>query len=178
VREHEAKLKELERKLSHETRLSELRDREAMALEQARLAAERESSDLQRRIEREQTAQTAQRDALIKDAASRAQAAQVLHEEEFGHVSRLKGLDMALIDAQARAVVAERTAVQPQLVEALTALGDKALLSEVAQNMILVSLFRGKEAGEILKDVVGGTRFVPALQEALTAKPKAPEPKK
>lgn len=178
VREHEAKLKELERKLSHETRLSELRDREAMALEQARLAAERESSDLQRRIEREQTAQTAQRDALIKDAASRAQAAQVLHEEEFGHVSRLKGLDMALIDAQARAVVAERTAVQPQLVEALTALGDKALLSEVAQNMNLVSLFRGKEAGEILKDVVGGTRFVPALQEALTAKPKAPEPKK
>ena len=97
-----------------------------MALEQARFAAERESSDLQRRIEREQTAQTAQRDALIKDAASRAQAAQFHEEEEFGHVSRPKGLDMALIDAQARAVVAERTAVQPQLVEALTALGDKA----------------------------------------------------
>lgn len=178
VREHEAKLKELERKLSHETRLAELRDREAMAMEQARLSAERESGDLHKRIEREQVAQTAQRDALIKDAASRAQAAQVLHEEEFGHISRMKGLDMALIDAQARAVVAERTAVQPQLVEALTALGDKALLSEVAQNMNLVSLFRGKEAGEILKDVVGGTRFVPALQEALTAKPKTPDPKK
>ena len=85
----------------------------------------------------------------------------------------------ALLDAQARAIVAERTAVQPQLVEALTALGDKNLLSEVAQNMNLVSLFRGKEAGEILKEVVGGTRFAPALQEALTAKPPTkPEPKK
>jgi hypothetical protein len=66
--------------------------------------------------------------------------------------------------------VAERTAVQPQLVEALTALGDKSLLSEVARNMNLVSLFRGKEAGEILKDIVGGSRFVPALTEALEKK--------
>jgi len=65
--------------------------------------------------------------------------------------------------------------VQPQLVEALTALGDKALLTEVAHNMNLISLFRGKEAGEILKDVVGGSRFLPALEAALTAKP-APTP--
>ena len=60
---------------------------------------------------------------------------------------------------------------------ALTALGDKALLSEVAQNMNLVSLFRGKEAGDILKEVVGGTRFAPALQEALSG-PKPAAPKK
>ena len=178
VREHEAKLKELERKLLHETKLTELRDREAMAGEQSRLSAEREANDLRLRIEREIAAQTASREALLKDASTRAQAAQALHEEEFGHLSKLKGLDLALIDAQARAVVAERTAVQPQLVEALTALGDKSLLSEVAQNMNLVSLFRGKEAGEILKEVVGGTRFVPALTEALTSKPKSSEPKK
>ena len=178
VREHESKLRELERKLVHETRLLELRDREAMAREQSQLVAEREASELRLRLDRESAAQSAAREALLKDAATKAQAAQSLHEEEFGHLSRIKGLDMALIDAQARAVVAERTAVQPQLVEALTALGDKTLLGEVAQNMNLVSLFRGKEAGEILKEVVGGTRFVPALQEALTAKPKSPEPKK
>lgn len=181
VRQHEAKLKELERKLSQEARLGELRDREAMAKEQAQLVAEREASDLHRKLERENLAQTASREALLKDAATKAQAAQALHEEEFSHLSRVKGLDMALLDAQARAVVAERSAVQPQLVEALTALGDKALLSEVAQNMNLVSLFRGKEAGEILKEVVGGTRFAPALAEALTAKAKPetrPEPKK
>ena len=74
-------------------------------------------------------------------------------------------------------VVADRTAVQPQLVEALTALGDKALLTEVAHNMNLISLFRGKEAGEILKEIVGSTRFAPALQEALGA-PKPASPKK
>ena len=178
VREHEAKLKELERKLLHETKLTELRDREAMAGEQSRLSAEREANELRLRIEREVAAQTASREALLKDASVRAQAAQALHEEEFGHLSKLKGLDLALIDAQSRAVVAERTAVQPQLVEALTALGDKSLLSEVAQNMNLVSLFRGKEAGEILKEVVGGTRFVPALTEALNSKPKSSDPKK
>jgi hypothetical protein len=50
--------------------------------------------------------------------------------------------------------------------------------TENGMHMNLVSLFRGKEAGEILKEVVGGTRFVPAIQEALTAKPKSPEPKK
>jgi len=179
VREHEAKLKELERKLSQEARLAELRDKEQASKEQSQLVAEREAQELSRRIERDTAAQTAHRDALLKDAATKAQAAQSLHEEEFAHLSRVKGLDMALLDAQARAIVAERTAVQPQLVEALTALGDKNLLSEVAQNMNLVSLFRGKEAGEILKEVVGGTRFVPALQEALTAKPPTkPEPKK
>ena len=185
VREHEAKLKELERKLTHESRLAELRDRETMAREQAQLVSEREAAELQKRIERETVAQAATREALLKDAATKAQAAQALHEEEFSHISRIKGLDMALIETQSRAVVAERTAVQPQLVEALTALGDKTLLGEIAQNMNLVSLFRGKEAGEILKDVVGGTRFVPALTEALSTKQKPetkpdikPEPKK
>jgi hypothetical protein len=43
--------------------------------------------------------------------------------------------------------------------------------------MNLVSLFRGKEAGDILKEVVGGARFLPALQEALSG-PKPAAPKK
>lgn len=169
VREHEAKLKDLERKLQHEARLSELRDREQAAREQAQFSAEREAAELARRLERDTLAQGAHREALLKDATTKAQAAQALHEEEFAHLSRVKSLDLTLIETQSRAVVAERTAVQPQLVEALTALGDKSLLSEVAQNMNLVSLFRGKEAGAILREVVGG-RFDTTLTNTLPKK--------
>lgn len=176
AKEREAQLAELVRKLAHEARLAELRERELTAREQTDLAATREQTELLARLAREAHTRAAQLEALGKDAAARAAAAQVVHQEEIEHLSRVRQLEIALIEAQSRAVVAERTAVQPQLVEALTALGDKALLAEVAQNMNLVSLLRGKEAGEILKEIVGGTRFAPALAEALGgAKPTGPK---
>jgi len=154
------------------------RERETVLREQSDLLATREQTELRAKLERESATRAAQLEALGKDASARAAAAQTLHQEEVEHLTRVRQLEIALIEAQSRAVVADRTAVQPQLVEALTALGDKALLTEVAQNMNLISLFRGKEAGEILKEVVGGTRFAPALQEALSSsRPPAP-PKK
>jgi hypothetical protein len=53
--------------------------------------------------------------------------------------------------------VAERQAIQPALVEALSGLGDKLLLSEVASNMNLVSLFKGKDVATLFSDILGGT---------------------
>jgi hypothetical protein len=175
-KERELQLAEHARKLAHEARLAELRERELVLREQGELTAAREQSELRAKLEREAALRAANLDALAKDAAARAAAAQALHQEEVEHLSKVRQLEILLLEAQARAVVADRTAVQPQLVEALTALGDKALLAEVAQNMNLVSLFRGKEAGEILKEIVGGTRFAPALQEALS--PSKPTTKK
>jgi hypothetical protein len=46
----------------------------------------------------------------------------------------------------------------------MTALGDKLLLTEVAQNMNLVSLFKGKDVGTILGEVLGGTKVMPTLR--------------
>lgn len=176
TKEREAQLAELIRKLAHEARLAELRERELVLREQTDLTAAREQTDLRAKLEREAQTRAAQLEALGKEALARAAAAQAMHHEEIEHLTRVRHLEIALIEAQSRAMVADRTAVQPQLVEALTALGDKALLSEVAQNMNLVSLFRGKEAGDILKEVIGGTRFAPALQEALAPqKPAAPK---
>jgi len=51
--------------------------------------------------------------------------------------------------------VAERSAIQSAWSRPSPPIGDKALLAEVAQNMNLVSLFRGKEAGAILSEVAG-----------------------
>ena len=175
-KQREAQLGELVRKLKHEAELSNLRERELVQGEQSRLVSERELVEIRAKLERESLAQKAQLDALTREASTKASAQATLHSEEIEHLSRVRALEIQLLDAQARAVVAERTSVQPQLVEALTALGDKALLSEVAHNMNLVSLFRGKEAGEILKDIVGGTRFAPALAEALSSKSTASKP--
>lgn len=170
AKQREAQLGELARKLKHEAELSNLRERELVQGEQARLVSERELVEIRAKLEREALAQRAHMEALTHEASTKATAQATLHSEEIEHLTRVRALEIQLLDAQARAVVAERTSVQPQLVEALTALGDKALLSEVAHNMNLVSLFRGKEAGDILKDIVGGTRFVPALTEALGGK--------
>ena len=179
AKEREAKLADLVRRLQGEAKLSEVREKEALLKEQLELVSARELAESRARIERESLHQQASRKALGEDASARASAAAAMHEEEVAHLGRVRALEIQVLEAQARAAVAERTAVQPQLVEALTALGDKAVLSEVAGNMNLISLFRGKEAGEILKDVVGGTRFVPVLQEALGARTApAPAPSK
>ena len=175
-KQREAQLGELVRKLKHEAELANLRERELVQGEQVRLTGEREIAELRGKVEREGLSLNASLEALSRDAATKAGAAAILHAEEIEHISRVRALEIQLLEAQARAVVAERTSVQPQLVEALTALGDKNLLSEVAHNMNLVSLFRGKEAGEILKDVVGGSRFLPALNEALASKPSPAKP--
>lgn len=173
AKQREASIAEALRKLKHEADLGTLRERETLQAEQGRMAGDRELSETKKRIEREALAQQASLDAVSRDAATKAGAAMLVHQEEIDHLAKLRTLDVQLLQAQAQAAVAERSAVQPQLVEALTALGDKALLGEIAHNMNLVSLFRGKEAGEILKDIVGGSRFVPALTEALSVKPSA-----
>jgi hypothetical protein len=170
--EREARLKEMARRLEHEARLSDLKEREALQREQHELQAQRELATLQARIGREELAQKAQLEALSRDAQARSEANRTLHAEETAFQQKLREIEILLIEAQSKATVAERAAIQPRLVEALTALGDKALLSEVARNMNLISLFRGKEAGEILRDVLGGTRFLPALEEALAGKGK------
>jgi major vault protein len=167
AREREARLKETLRKVEHESRIGELREKEAIQREQLELVNQRELLGAKSRIEREGLVLTAQLEGLGKDARARAEAARLLHAEEIEHQTTLRQLELALIEAHSRAQVAERTAIQPKLVEALTALGDKALLSEVAQNMNLISLFRGKDAGAILAEIFGGTRFLPALNQAL-----------
>ncbi len=172
AREREARMREMLRKVDHESRLGELREKETVTREQLELQNQRELLAAKSRIEREGLVQASQLEALEKDAKVRAGAQRALHQEEIEHLTTMRQLEVALIEAQARAAVAERTAIQPKLVEALTALGDKALLSEVAQNMNLVSLFRGKDAGAILAEIFGGTRFLPALNEALGRTPQ------
>jgi hypothetical protein len=43
------------------------------------------------------------------------------------------------------------------------------LMTEVAQNMNLVSLFKGKDVGAILSEVLGGTKVAPTLRAIVEA---------
>ncbi len=169
AKERENKLAELVRRLGHEAALARMKDDEALANERQAQADAREAAALAARLDRAATEGEATRAALRKDAEARAASKRIEDDASVETQRRLRDLEVLLIQAQSAATVAERQAVQAGLVEALTALGDKALLAEVAHNMNLVSLFKGKDVGQILAEVLGGTPVVPTLQ-ALRAK--------
>jgi hypothetical protein len=159
-----AKLDEISRKLAHEAAISAAREEETVRRERQTLADERESSALKARIQRDADAKTAELETVRKDAATRAEAQRALNQVQIELTTRIKELEIKLIEVQSAATVAERQAVQRQLVEAMVALGDKLLLTEVAENMNLVSLFKGKDVGTILAEVVGGTKVMHTLR--------------
>lgn len=165
AKEREAKLAELTRKIGHEASLAKLREEEAVAGERQALSDAREAAAQAARIERDE----AERAVLAREAEARAAAKRAEDAAALEMQRKLREIEVQVLQAQSAATVAERQAVQAGLVEALTALGDKALLAEVAHNMNLVSLFKGKDVGTILAEVLGGTPAMPAVQ-ALRAK--------
>lgn len=159
-----AKLDEISRKLAHEAAISAAREEETVRRERQTLADEREATALKARIQRDTDAKAAELDTVRKDAETRAEAQRALNMVQVELTTRIKELEIKLIEVQSAATVAERQAVQRQLVEAMVALGDKLLLTEVAENMNLVSLFKGKDVGTILSEVVGGTKVMHTLR--------------
>jgi hypothetical protein len=165
AKEREAKLGELARRLSYDAALLEAKNAEALAREKQRLADEREAEAQRARIAREQAMKEQELQLLQQEADAKAASSRLLHAAELERREKLHALEVALLEANAAATVAERQAVQKGLIEAMTALGDKMLLSEVAENMNLVSLFKGKDVGQILSEIVGGTSVVKTVNE-------------
>ncbi len=170
-----AKLEELTRKLAHEAALAKAREDEAVHKERQSLSDVRESEAQKARLSRENDEKAAMLDGFRKDAEARVEAQRITHEVELAYTTRLRELEIKLIEVQSSATVAERKAVQQQLVEAMVGLGDKLLLTEVAANMNLVSLFKGKDVGTILSEVLGGTKLMPTLRSIVDAASPANE---
>ena len=173
ARERAAKLEEVARKLAHEAALAEAREAELLARERQALIDAREAATLKASWERQAQAKAVELELLGKDAEARSSAHRLLQAAELETAGQLRNLEVLLIQAQSAATVAERNAVQVGLIEAMTALGDKIMLGEVAQNMNLVTLFKGKEVGTILSEVLGGTKVMPTVR-ALIEKFGAP----
>jgi hypothetical protein len=172
-KEMQEKQSELEARLlelKQASDLAELRNREAVAGEESELVAKREKGALEARVEREKLEFQAQIERWRRDVSEKLEMSKREQEQTQAHKQALTELEMALLDAHAKATVAERTAVQPALVEALTALGDKLVLGEVAQNMNLVSLFKGQDIATILSEIVGGTKLERTIEPMLPKK--------
>jgi major vault protein len=165
----EAKLKDLARKLWHEATLADAQGAETIAREKQSLADTREEAAQKARLARAAAEKAADLSLMTDDARVRAEAQRLLDGARLEAEAKLKDLEIKLLAAQSAATVAERQAVQRQLVEAMTALGDKLYLTEVAHNMNLVSLFKGKDVGTILREVLGGTKVMPTLRALIDA---------
>jgi multidrug efflux pump subunit AcrA (membrane-fusion protein) len=132
-----------------------MRRSEELAHLSAQLEATRVAQALGRELEHKRQRLQSTLAQLQQQAEAETAAAHLRNVEAQAHKEALTQLEIQLIQAQSAASVAERQSIQPALVEALTAAGDKVLLAEVAQNMNLISLFKGKDAGTILSDVLG-----------------------
>jgi major vault protein len=156
AKEREAKLGELVKNLTFSVAMLDAKNMEAIAREKQTLSQEREQEAQAAKAKRVQEAKENELRLLMKEAEARANAARLVDEVEVSTKEQMQSLAVRLIETRSMATVTEREAVQKGLIEAMTALGDKVMLSEVAKNMNLVSLFQGKPAGEILAEVLRG----------------------
>lgn len=168
--ELKASLDGLVHKLKLDARLATMRGNESVEREGAELSATREKLMLEGNIERTRMHEQAQIERRRESATAQVDINRMTHEESLNHQQALTQLEIQKIDASSKAIVAERQAIQPALVEALTALGDKIMLGEVANNMNLVSLFKGKDVATIFAEILGGTKLGRTIASQLPAK--------
>lgn len=159
----EARLHDLARRLTHERSLAEAKDQEIVARERQALADARLAEGQRAALARDHESKAAELGYLADHAHGRAAADRLLATVEIEALAAKTEHELRVVAAHSQAIVAERQAVQRGLVEAMTALGDKIMLGQVAENMNLVSLFKGKDVGTILSEVLGGTKVMPTL---------------
>jgi major vault protein len=140
-----------------------------MEVEQDRVTNERafQNEDAARqvdaRLHRQRVELESELRNLLDAAEANAESTRKKNAAEVEFKDSLTELEGRLIKSRSDATVAENGSITPGLVEALTALGDKQLLTEAAQNMNLISLFKGRDVGQILTGVFGGTKVVKTL---------------
>lgn len=160
-----AELRDTIRGLEQQAALSAVDDRAQVALAQAEAEGAREMAATRSALRRQQEAEAVERELMSRRAEADAAARRLTDAQALEGEAARHRLQVQLIEAQAAATVAERQAIQRQLVEALTALGDKVFLGEAAQNMNLVSLFKGKDVMSLLGEVLNGTRVMGTVRE-------------
>lgn len=177
AQERQSKVDEVFRELENNAALSKLRASLQTEREKAELSAGNSEMVLQAQIKRDTLVLQANLEKSQRQSVVELETLHQRHEEELSYQKSLHDLQLQVLDAQSRATVAERQAIQPALVEALTGLGDKLLLSEVASNMNLVSLFKGKDIATIFSDLLGGTKVGQTISAMLPGKQEKTEKK-
>ncbi len=165
----QGQLETLMREIQQTARVSELRGKEGLARESVELRASRDKLELEAALSRKHLEADAtihrKRQAVTADVELK----KLIHEEALDYDKATATIEMDKVAAHSQAVVAERQAIQPALVEALTALGDKIMLGEAARNMNLISLFKGKDIASIFAEILGGTKLGATIASQLPA---------
>ncbi len=151
----------------------------------ANLALEQEKAQRKLALDLANLDGSAQTEALRfanAKAADSAQAEIRLAEHERSHAeaeddialaAKRQELELAKLTAQVEAVVNKAQAITPDLIAALQAFGDKALLEKVAQTMAPMAILTGGEKSvvEVLADLLKGTGIAKNLDALSIARP-------
>lgn len=161
----QAALDDLLMELEHTAVMSRINSSHARETNKLVTDSERAMVSVLERLKRQEEEDVAHRKSMIENAQAEANAARQKNQAQLEYREADAELEKLLIKARSDATVAENQSIQERLVEALTALGDKQLLSTAAENMNLVSLFRGKDVSSILSDVLGKTKLAGTIEE-------------
>ena len=117
------------------------------------------------KLSKELEAQTARN--LVSDAARKNDIASA--DFEAAQETRRQDLKIAMIQAEIRAIVEKAGAISPDLIAALQHFGDNELVIKAAEAMAPLAILGGKNIGEVLGNLLSGTKLGTVAVAALTA---------
>jgi major vault protein len=140
--ENVARLAELQRKLTVDMAAVDVKNKVVEAQQEFDLASQEVSNKIQQA-------------GLLRERAVKELAL------ELNAASQKQQLEK--LTAEVEAVVNKTKAITPDLIAALQAFGDKALLEKIAESMNVMSIIGNKTVVGALQDALGGTRIADAL---------------
>ncbi len=161
-----ADLQERLQTLTAQERIDAIQKQQAVAATAEATEAQIASIQQAAALERQEQASVTAMEHHRKTSRQVAALQELEHTESNQHRNALQEIDIALSDAAAEAAVAAARAVHPALIDALTGLGDRLLLADVAKHLSLTGL--------VSPDLMGRLREL--FQDSQTASPASPPP--
>jgi len=125
--------------------------------EQERLTKEREASEA--RASNELAREKAQSEVTAVQLEVQAKA----DEQRLQTATQNQLLELKKLEAQVQAIVEKAKAVSPDLVAALSAFGERAMVEKVAESMAPLSILGGGSVVDVLKKLLEGTNLAKQL---------------
>jgi major vault protein len=101
----------------------------------------------------------------VKDIQLESQAK--VDSQKLESMKQTQELEVKKLEAQVQALVEKAKAVSPDLIAALSAFGERAMVEKVAQSMAPLSILGGDSVIDVLKKLLEGTSLANQLAPAL-----------
>jgi major vault protein len=107
----------------------------------------------------------AEAESKVKDIQLESQAK--VDSQKLESMKQTQELEVKKLEAQVQALVEKAKAVSPDLIAALSAFGERAMVEKVAQSMAPLSILGGDSVIDVLKKLLEGTSLANQLAPAL-----------